>query len=100
MVPMTNTRTRQTVFLAFALYLILFTSFAVFHAYANNELVKTTCSIGLWVQHGQTAILSVVLISTALASLLYSNHFVIKAFDLKPFLSTASFRAPPLSPLL
>lgn len=82
-------------FLGFALYLLLFSGFAEFHTYANNELGETTCSIGLWVQHGQTAILSVVLISSALASLLYSNHFVIKAFNLKPFFSTASFRAPP-----
>ena len=84
--------------LVFTLYLLLFSGFAEFHAYANNELGETTCAIGLWVQHGQTAILSVVLVSTVLASLFSSNPFI-RVFIPKPFRSTASLRAPP-SPLL
>ncbi|MEK6683581.1 MAG: hypothetical protein AABY46_02875 [Nitrospirota bacterium] len=87
---------KRTVLLAFALYLVLFASFAVFHAYANNELGETTCTIGLWIQHGQTALLSVVLVSTVLASLFYSNPSI-KASYVKSFRSTASLRAPPSS---
>lgn len=82
--------------LVFTLYLLLFSGFAEFHAYANNELGETTCAIGLWVQHGQAAILAVVLISTALASLFSSNPFI-RAFIPKPFRFTASLRAPPSS---
>jgi hypothetical protein len=89
---------KRTALLAFALYLVLFASFAVFHAYANDELGETTCAIGLWVQHGQTAVLAVVLVSTALASLFYSNPSI-KSPYVKPFRSTASLRAPPF-PLL
>ena len=84
--------------LAFTLYLLLFSGFAEYHAYANNELGETTCAIGLWVQHGQTAVLSIVLISTVLASLFYSNPSI-KVSYVKPFRSTASLRAPP-SPFL
>ena len=85
--------------LVFTLYLLLFSGFAEFHAYTNNELGETTCAIGLWVQNGQTAILAVVLASTAPAALFSSNPFI-RAFIPKPFRSTASLRAPPLSPLL
>jgi len=85
--------------LVFTLYLLLFSSFAEFHAYTNNELGETTCTIGLWVQHGQAAALAAVLISTALASLHSSNPFI-KTFEIKPFRFTVSLRAPPLPPLL
>jgi hypothetical protein len=85
-------------FLGFALYLLLFSSFAEYHAYANDELTDAHgCQIGLWVQHGETAVLAVVLISTALTTLFYSNHFSVKAFNRKPFHSTVSLRAPPHS---
>jgi len=87
-------QTKRTALLAFVLYLLLFTSFAEFHAYANNELGETNCAIGLWVQHGQTAVLSVVLVSAVLASLFYSNPSI-KAPYVKPFRFTASLRAPP-----
>lgn len=93
--PQTNHRTiLRPVFLVFTLYLLLFSGFAEFHAYANDELGETTCAIGLWLQHGQGAILAVVLISTALTSLFSSNPFI-RAFIPKPFRSTASLRAPP-----
>jgi hypothetical protein len=90
-------RMKRTALLAFVLYLLLFGSFAVFHAYANDELTDAHgCQIGLWVQHGQTAVLSVVLISAVLASLFYSNPSS-KASYVKPFRSTASLRGPPSS---
>jgi hypothetical protein len=85
--------------LGFALYLFLFSGFAEYHVYANDELTDAHgCQIGLWVQHGQTAVLSVVLVSAVLASLFYSNPSI-KASYVKPVRSTASLRAPP-SPLL
>lgn len=83
--------------LGFALFLLLFSSFAEYHAYANNELGETSCAIGLWVQHGETAVFSVVLVSAALTVLFYFNPFCAKAFNRKPFESTASLRAPPYS---
>jgi hypothetical protein len=89
-------RILRPIFLVFSIYLFLFSGFAEFHAYANNELGETTCAIGLWVQHAQTAVLTVVLISTALAFLFSSNPFM-GAFNPKPFRSTASLRAPPSS---
>jgi len=90
-----TTRTKRTGLLVFVLYLLLFSSFAVFHAYANDELTDAHgCQIGLWVQHGQTAVLSVVLVSAVLALLIYSNPSV-QASYVKPFRFTASLRAPP-----
>ncbi len=86
--------------LGFVLYLLLFSTFALFHAYANNELSDAHgCQIGMWVQHGQAATLSVVLLSTALASLPYFNP-PINLLNPSPFRSTASSRAPPLLTLL
>ncbi|HEY5593605.1 MAG TPA: hypothetical protein VIL61_00405 [Nitrospiria bacterium] len=92
-------RIPRSILLVLSLYILLFSGFAEFHAYANNELGETTCTIGLWVQHGQAAVLAVVLISTALASLHSSNPFI-KTFEIKPFRFTVSLRAPPLPPLL
>jgi len=90
--------TLRLTLLGFALFLLLFSSFAEYHAYANDELTDSHgCQIGLWVQHGQTAVLTVVLISTALTTLFYSNPITVKAFSRKPFHSTVSLRAPPYS---
>ncbi|HEX9759086.1 MAG TPA: hypothetical protein VGB26_15025 [Nitrospiria bacterium] len=37
-----------------SLYLLLFSSFALFHAYAQDEISDPQgCQIGLWVQHGE-----------------------------------------------
>ena len=88
----------RSAFLFFTLYLLLFSSFAEYHAYANDELTDAHgCQIGLWLQHGQTAVLTVVLISTVLTTLFHSNPFTVKAFNRKPFHSTVSLRAPPYS---
>ncbi|HUL13455.1 MAG TPA: hypothetical protein VLU73_14980 [Methylococcaceae bacterium] len=84
--------------LGFALYLLLFSAFAEYHAYANDELTDAHgCQIGLWVQHGETGVLSVIVISTALTTLFYSNSLTINAYNRKPFHSTVSLRAPPYS---
>jgi len=83
--------------LGLVLYLLLFSAFALFHVYANDEIADAHgCQIGLWVQHGETAILSVIFISTALASVYFSNPFI-KTFEPKPLRFTASLRAPPHS---
>ena len=43
--------------LGLILYLLLFSSFALFHAYTNNEISNPQgCQIGLWVQQGQVAL--------------------------------------------
>jgi len=90
--------TLRLTLLGFALFLLLFSSFAEYHVYANDELTDAHgCQIGLWVQHGETAVLTVVLISTALTTLFYSNSLTINAYNRKPFHSTVSLRAPPYS---
>lgn len=88
-------RMRRIAFVALAVFFIVFSSFAVFHAYANDELLDAHgCQIGQWVQHNQSAVFSVVLISAALATLLYFDPTIRNPFT-KPFFSTASLRAPP-----
>jgi len=48
--------------LGLTLYLLLFSAFALYHAYANNELIDPHgCQIGEWVQHGQTAVIALAL---------------------------------------
>jgi hypothetical protein len=40
--------------LGLAVYLLLFSAFALYHAYANSELIDSRgCQIGEWVMHGQ-----------------------------------------------
>ena len=40
-------------------YLLVFSSFALFHAYHDNELIDAQgCEIGLWLQHGQVSLFS------------------------------------------
>ena len=74
-------RIRKTKLISFftlglIVYLLLFSTFALFHAYANNELTDTHgCQIGLWVQHGQTITFALFLFSTALACSLYRFRF-------------------------
>jgi len=83
--------------LGLTLYLLLFSGFAVFHAYANDELFDTHgCQIGEWVSHGQAAFYGVVLVSAAVEHLHHYNP-PIEIVNPKPFFSTASLRAPPYS---
>ena len=40
-------------------YLLVFSSFALFHAYQNSELIDAQgCEIGRWLQHGQVSLFS------------------------------------------
>ncbi len=53
--------------LGLTLYLLLFSAFALYHAYANNELIDPHgCQIGEWVQHGQTAVIALALVASTL----------------------------------
>ena len=93
----TNDRMRRISLVALAVFFLVFSSFAVFHAYANDELLDAHgCQIGQWVQHNQSAVFSVVLISAALAAIFVSNPLFRNPYT-RPFLSTASLRAPPRS---
>jgi hypothetical protein len=43
--------------LGLVLYLFLFSGFALFHAYSEDELIDSHgCTIGLWVQHSQASL--------------------------------------------
>jgi hypothetical protein len=47
--------------LGLALYLLLFSAFALYHAYANNELIDSHgCQIGEWVMHGQADVVAAI----------------------------------------
>jgi len=57
--------------LGLTLYLSLFSAFALYHAYANNELVDTHgCPIGEWVLHAQSTVVAVALVAVVFAPLL------------------------------
>ncbi len=82
--------------LGLTFYLLLFSAFALFHAYANNELADTHgCQIGLWVQHGQVLTFAVFLFSTVLACSLYRFRFDI-LFHNGSSIQKLTTRAPPI----
>ncbi len=83
---------------SFTFYLLLFSAFALFHAYANNELTDTHgCQIGLWVQHGQVLTFAAFLLSTALAYSFYRFRFD-DLFHDDSLIRSLTARAPPFSP--
>lgn len=50
-------QTLRLLTLGLVLYLFLFSGFALFHAYSEDELVDPHgCAIGLWVQNGQASV--------------------------------------------
>jgi len=50
-------QTLRLLTLGLVLYLLLFSGFALFHAYSEDELVDPHgCVIGAWVQHGQASV--------------------------------------------
>jgi hypothetical protein len=94
------TRLKPKLFLYLVLgltfYLLLFSAYALFHAYANDELNDTHgCQIGLWVQHGQAFTFAVLLCSTVLACLLYRFRFD-DLFHYASFIQRLTTRAPPV----
>jgi hypothetical protein len=88
---------RVLVFIGLVLYLLLFSGFAVFHAYANDELFDPQgCNIGLWVQHGQQVLLANLAVAFGLFVLFHlADHspFIIPSWVFKDL----SARAPPIS---
>jgi len=83
--------------LGLVLYLLLFSAFALFHAYANNELTDPLgCQIGEWVQHGQATFFAVILVSTVLACSFYLSLI---PDGLRPRLAISGLtaRAPPFT---
>lgn len=82
--------------LGLVLYLLLFSTFVLYHTYANNELSDPHgCPIGLWLQHGQVITLAVVLFSAVLACSYYYPRMS-ELFLHKLFASCLTARAPPL----
>lgn len=78
------------------LYLALFSGFALFHAYAQNELTDPHgCLIGTWVQHANAAAASTPPLATfvCLDEFLPSTH---EAIPQAPVLDHAA-RGPPSS---
>jgi hypothetical protein len=95
---MTRLKPKLLLYLVLGLtfYLLFFSAFALFHAYANDELADTHgCQIGLWVQHGQTLTFAVLLFSTVLACFLYRFRFD-DLFDQGSLIQRLTTRAPPL----
>ena len=86
--------------LSLVLYLLVFSSFALHHAYAYNELVDSQgCQIGLWVQHGQGVLLANMVLAVCVIVLLQR---ISKRQPIFPSLALRSIsaRAPPFSPSL
>lgn len=81
--------------LGIALYLFLFSSFALFHAYANDELTDPHgCQIGLWLQHGHATLLSLLLLSAAIVCLFYRRCTIdTPLYNL--YINPLTARAPP-----
>jgi len=53
--------------LGLACFLLFFSAFALFHAYANDELIDPNgCQIGQWVQNGQVVVAAALSLSLAL----------------------------------
>ncbi len=86
--------------LGLVFYLLIFSSFALFHAYANNELNDAHgCQIGLWVQHSHDALGVIIVLAVAPLVLLYFVPFSLSvpyARTLTPLFA----RAPPVFPSL
>jgi hypothetical protein len=65
---------RSLVTLGFVLYLSCFSAFAIYHVYAENELVDTHgCQIGEWVQHAQIIVFTVVLPYVVMVPVLFRS---------------------------
>jgi len=85
----------RIVLLGLTLYLLLFSGFAVFHSYANDELFDTHgCQIGEWVLHGQAAFFGIDSVS-AVVFILNQVSPIQDITETKPHFFTASLRAPP-----
>lgn len=95
-VPGAMKRVSITAVWGLALYLTFFSGFALFHAYAQNELTDPHgCLIGTWVQHANADASS----APALAALVCLNEYLPSphhTISQAPVLSHAA-RGPPSS---
>jgi hypothetical protein len=84
--------------LGILVYLFFFSAFALYHAYANDEILDPKgCHIGLWVQHGQAtlwAALSLTFIIICLHNLRFWPDRLYSESNIK----LLSARAPPAFP--
>ena len=78
------------------IYILLFSAFALYHAYTHDELSDPQgCLIGLWVLHGQQAVVFGLALAIYLPLLFHAapnQPLVVPAQTLR----TLSTRAPPL----
>ncbi len=83
--------------LGLACFLLLFSAFALFHAYANDELIDPNgCQIGQWVHNGQVVVAAVLSLSMALLVLGADVHPPICLFS-RLLGCRLLARAPPLA---
>jgi hypothetical protein len=96
-IPLHNRKFLVRLTLGLTLYLLLFSAFALYHAYANNELIDPHgCQVGLWVQHGQTAVIGLALLAVSLAVVLLLREAPSRYVP-QFLLFGLSARAPPLA---
>ena len=79
-----------------AVYLLVFSSFALFHAYQSSELIDAQgCEIGQWIQHGQVSLFSKPVLPVFVLFLFYVvpllQHFLLPAGP-----GRISSRSPPV----
>ncbi len=78
------------------LYLLLFSSFALFHAYSENEILDShECAIGFWVQHSHVTLAFLVTLAVFLFTISTNpihQHSIIFQFQTTQIVP----RGPPL----
>lgn len=91
-----NKRIRSLIGIILIIYILLFSGFALYHAYTNDELSDPQgCSIGLWVLQGQQVLVVALALAIYLPLLFQASPnqpLVVPAQALR----TLSTRAPPL----
>ncbi|MFQ5587634.1 MAG: hypothetical protein ACE5F7_02235 [Nitrospiria bacterium] len=75
--PSTHRRLTSALFAGIAVYLFVFSAFALYHAYAEDELFHThACAIGEWVVHHGQAVLTFVAALSAFLRIIYKKQLV------------------------
>ncbi|MFQ5580334.1 MAG: hypothetical protein ACE5FZ_06955 [Nitrospiria bacterium] len=78
------------------IYLLLFSSFALFHAYSENEILDShECAIGFWVQNSHVTLTFLVILAFFLLKI-SSNPIHQRSFILQLQTSQIVPRGPPL----
>ncbi|MEW6324744.1 MAG: hypothetical protein AB1515_05100 [Nitrospirota bacterium] len=95
MVPARTHERLPVLALGLASFLLIFSAFALFHAYAYDELADTHgCQIGQWVHQGHIVVAAAVILSMALRLLGADVHPPI-ALVSRLIFCRLSARAPP-----